>query len=706
MFSDLHGKDCVADDRPEVELGPSDARRIDGEEHQERHDRQEIVDLRRRVADLERELDLFRSLDESRRPRALPNLNSFGRVQQVIPWELDLATWCFTYVGRQAETMLGYPLSDWYSHGFWTARLHPEDRERAIRFCTETSQRGDDHEMFYRMLAKDGRVVWIHDVVSVVHGEHGQPKGLRGVLIDVTATLDREKAARRAREHLRLFETTIEQSAECIYITDAESRICYVNPAFERVTGYGSDEVMGRNPRLLKSGEQPPDVYRDLWQKLAAGDVWSGRFVNRHRDGSRFVVEGSISPIRGAEGNITHYVAVQHDITDELELRHQLGHSQRLESVGRLAGGVAHDFNNMLTPIFGYAELLLLERGNDPEVESTLGPLLEAASRARDLTRQLLAFSRKQVLQVQRVDLAALVGGFEKILRRTLREDIDVRLRLVPGTGSIEVDVGHIEQVLLNMVVNAQDAMPLGGRLTIETEERILDSGPSPGPEGIPEGPWAVLRVCDTGEGIDPEHLGRIFDPFFTTKALGQGTGLGLSTVHGIIAQHGGRIRVDSLPCVGTTFEVFLPRCDEPPRAVKPRRHDAWDIDRGDETILLVEDDDGVRQIIEKVLTRYGYHVHSAADPATALEQATELGAGLDLLLTDVVLPKLNGRQLYDRLAKRQPGLRVLYMTGYDDEVITRHGVLEPGVHLVGKPIEIRALIREIRQIFAAPPPG
>ena len=662
--------------------------------------------LRQRIAELERELALLR-LGGAPRPTAVRSIapHPHGNIQKVVPWELDLATWCFTYVGNRAEALLGYPVSDWYAEGFWIARLHPEDRDQAIRFCTEASRHGEDHEMVYRMQARDGRDVWVHDVVSVVPDAEGAPATLRGVLIDITAEQQREQVVRASRERLRLFEITIEQAGECIYITDAQSRICYVNPAFERVTGYTAEEVMGRNPRLLKSGEQSPEVYRQLKQMLAAGKVWTGRFVNRRSDGSRFVVEGSISPIRDTEGQVTHYVAVQHDITSEIELRRQLDHAQRLESVGHLAGGIAHDFNNMLTPIFGYAELLLLERGQESEVRAALDPLLEAASRARDLTCQLLAFSRRQVLQVQRVDLAALVKGFEKILRRTLREDIDLHLHLVPGTGSIEVDVGHIEQVLLNLAVNAQDAMPLGGQLHIETEERILDAGPSPGPPGIPEGPWVILRVRDTGSGIADEHLDRIFDPFFTTKEAGRGTGLGLSTVHGIIVQHGGQVKVTRPTGGGTSFEVFLPRCDEPPRVLRPKPDGAWDVDRGDETILLVEDDDGVRRIVEKVLTRYGYRVLSEGDPLRALARATEIGPELDLLLTDVVLPHLNGRQLYQKLAPRHPGLRVLYLTGYDDEVITRHGVLEPGVHLVAKPIEIRALVHEIRKVLAGPPP-
>jgi two-component system, cell cycle sensor histidine kinase and response regulator CckA len=384
-------------------------------------------------------------------------------------------------------------------------------------------------------------------------------------------------------------------------------------------------------------------------------------------------------------------------------LEQQFLHAQKMEAVGRLAGGLAHDFNNVLTAILGAVELGLLD------VPPTSGPLREeleiirdAAMRAKDLIRRLLAFSERQVLQPAVVDLNRLVTDIGKLLRRLIGEDVELVLARAPDLGAVRVDAGQIEQVLVNLAVNARDAMPAGGRLTIATANVELAGGDASPAPALPPGPYVRLEVTDTGTGMVAETRAHLFEPFFTTKPPGKGTGLGLATVYGIVHQSGGSVVVDSAPGRGATFHVYLPRVAEAPEVAASARAVVAPA-RGSETVLVAEDEQLVRLLVRKILQQAGYTVLVATGGAEALQLATQHAGPIDLLLTDVVMPEMSGRELMRQLAERRPATRVLYMSGYSDDAVAQHGVLDPGTALIQKPFTPEALARKVREVLDAP---
>ncbi len=500
---------------------------------------------------------------------------------------------------------------------------------------------------------------------------------------------------------LRRLGSAVHQSADSIVITDTSGNIEYVNPAFEKVTGYSSSEAIGQNPRILKSGKQDDAFYREMWTTITQGGVWSGRMVNRRKDGILFHEDATISPVQDEQGQIVHYVAVKKDITKEVALEEQLRQSQKMEAVGLLAGGVAHDLNNLLTPILGYGEMLLRSPGLDETYRRDVLEMVEAGKRARDLVRQLMAFGRKQVLEIKPLDLNEVVSGFRQLLRRTLHEDIHIDLVLEPVSKTVMADQRQMEQVLMNLAVNAQDAMPNGGTLTIETLEVELDGGHP----GLSPGRYVRLSVRDTGKGMDLETQSRIFEPFFTTKELGKGTGLGLATVYGIIKQHGGDIRVHSEPGDGTTFQIFLPaihRENSIGDRTMEKDPNLIPAVTGTGTILVAEDDPTVRQLTCSMLKTLGYRVLSGETAVECIHLASRSPQGIDLLLTDVVMPGMNGKELYFRLKESIPNLKVIFMSGHTSEVIVDRGVTEGGVEFLQKPFNLMSLAQKIHAMLAS----
>jgi PAS domain S-box-containing protein len=494
-------------------------------------------------------------------------------------WVLDPNEKKVLYVSPAYEEVWGRTCQSLYDRpDSFLDSVHPEDRE-AVRAADEQQRRGGRSEDEYRVVRPDGSVLWIYDRAFPIRDDTGRLTRVVGVAEDITER-------KRAEEKLKRLATAVEQSAESIIITDAEANILYVNPAFEHSTGYPGEEVLGRNPRLLKSGKQDQSFYRGMWETLSRGEVWAGRLINRKKDGTLFEEEGTISPIRDATGKVVNYVAVKRDVTREVALEGQLRQSQRMESVGRLAGGIAHDFNNLLTAINGYGDLALrMLKGEDP-LRRHLEEIKKAGERATALTRQLLAFSRKQVLQPKVLDLNAVVSDLHKMLARLIGEDVSLRLSLDPQLGQVQADPGQIEQVIVNLSVNSRDAMPKGGDLTIETANVVLSEAEAAQADVAP-GAYATLSVADTGCGMDEETLARVFEPFFTTKEVGKGTGLGLSTVYGIVRQSGGGIRVSSKAGRGTTFRVYLPHVNAAVVETEERDAERTSLD-GSETILLV----------------------------------------------------------------------------------------------------------------------
>jgi two-component system cell cycle sensor histidine kinase/response regulator CckA len=488
--------------------------------------------------------------------------------------------------------------------------------------------------------------------------------------------------------------TAVEQADEAIVITDPSSSILYVNPSFERVSGYTRAELIGRNPRILHSGQHDAAFYQAMWSTLLAGQTWHGALMNRRKDGSLFEEDAAITPIRDAAGAVVSYVGVKRDITRERFLEAQLRQSQKMEAVGQLAGGIAHDFNNLITAIRGYSELV--RESLPPGDRDDIDQVVLAADRAAELTRQMLAFSRRQVLQPRIVGPAEIVEGIAPMLRRLLGEHIELTVHAAPDVGHIRVDPSGLEQIIVNLAVNARDAMPGGGRLVIETTNAEIDVRSQPAHAEMTPGPYVVLRVTDTGCGMDEGTRARAFEPFFTTKEPGSGTGMGLATVYGIVRQSGGEIDLHSGLGQGTTFEIYLPRVDEEAITVAVTT-EAAAVPRGSETILLVEDEGGVRTFARRVLEELGYTVLEASDGVEATEHAATHTGRIDLLVTDVVMPRMGGPEVAERLRAARPGLPILFMSGFPGNAVGGADLTQPGAPVLAKPFTREGLGRAVR---------
>ncbi len=506
-------------------------------------------------------------------------------------------------------------------------------------------------------------------------------------------------ARARLNEERQRLSAAIEQAAEGVIITDTEGTIVYVNPAFERITGYSHDEAVGQTPRILKSGKHDAAFYEELWATIRAGGMWHGRFVNRKKDGAFYTAESTITSVRNGSGTIVNYVDVQRDVTRELQLEEQYRQAQKMEAVGQLAAGIAHDFNNLLTAINGFAELMRLQLSPEDSLREMTDKILGAGQRAADLVKQLLAFSRKQVIEPKVLDLNDVVANMHTMLRRIIGEDIELTTVLAPDLWPVKVDPAQIEQVIVNLVVNARDAMPNGGRLTIETAREV------PGRDDIARylesqpGDYVLLAVSDTGIGMSEEVKAHIFEPFFTTKDVGKGTGLGLATVYGIVKQSGGNIEVYSKEGQGTTFKIYLPRAEEvAPTSV--RQEVRAEIPSGSETILLVEDDRGVRELARRVLHRQGYTLLEARNGEEAWQLSTRHPGPIHLLLTDVVMPGVGGKALAEQMAQARSELKIIFMSGYTDDALGRRGRLGPSVAFLQKPFSPMDLARKVRVVL------
>ena len=532
--------------------------------------------------------------------------------------------------------------------------------------------------------------------IHPVRDEAGRVSRVAVVGLDITERKRAEEALRRSEEQSRAL---IDSARDVIFALSPGGTFVALNPAFEKLTGWPREEWMGKTFTDVLHPDDVPAA-RELFAKILRSEPPpSAQFRFRSREGGYLVGEITAS-IPGQDGRL---LGIVRDITDRVRLEDQLRQAQKMEAVGRLAGGVAHDFNNLLTAIGGYSELLLSDLAPGDPRRADVEEIKRATERAASLTRQLLAFSRRQVLQPRVLDLNVVVGGAEKLLRRLIGEDIRLVTRFEPALGAVRADAGQVEQVVMNLAVNARDAMPAGGTLTVETRNadvtvarRTEEQAP------MPPGRYVELRVSDTGVGIDAETRRHIFEPFFTTREKGTGTGLGLATVYGIVKQSGGFIWVDSEPGRGATFTIHLPQVAEGVETAEPGRPVRTSI-AGTETVLLVEDEAAVRTVARESLRIHGYRVIEAPDGEVALRVAADAGAGIDLLLTDVVMPGLSGPALADRLRAERPGIRVLYMSGYTDDALGPHGVLEPGLNYLQKPFAPEVLAQKVRQVLDLP---
>ncbi len=595
----------------------------------------------------------------------------------------------------EAERIHGTPRTRALGENFVDTFVAREFRTEAREAMAQVVAGTPAEARTYEMITASGGTRPVRWILTPLRSAGGPVSGV------IAAGTDQSER-RELENQLEKLARAVEHSPISILITDADGVIEYVNPRFCETSGYARPEVVGSNPRILKSGRQPESFYREMWEVISSGREWRGEIVNRRKNGDVFVERAAIAPVTGPDGRITHYVGLKEDVTEVRKLEAQFRQSQKMEAVGRLAGGVAHDFNNLLTAISGFTNLALRGMPEKEPRRRHLEEVLRAADRAGNVTRQLLAFSRKQIHQPRVIDLNEILTEMTAMIRRLIGEDVKLTTSAAPDLGRVKADPGQIEQVMLNLIVNARDAMPEGGALTIHTDNVELDDAFVREHPGSAAGPHVVLAVRDSGCGMDPETLSHVFEPFFTTKKADKGTGLGLATVYGIVKQSSGYVDVESAPGQGTLFRIFLPRVEAAAeeRSAAPFRSE-WK--RGRETVLLVEDNDGVRELLGQVLASVGYTVLTAENGDRALEVAEDRSRPIDLLLTDVVMPGMNGRDLARRLVVGRHDCRVLYMSGYTADAIVRYGVLDKDLAFIQKPFVPSELVAKVRAVLDAP---
>ena len=556
-----------------------------------------------------------------------------------------------------------------------------------------------------KIISPDGQEK-IYDVIKKsIFNKDGTRKGL--------LVLGRDNSGWKKHEaELQMLKAAVEQTVEGIVISDHGGTILYVNPAFEQITGYDLTGIIGENFSILKSDQHDDRFYAEIWNNINQGKVWQGRILNRKRNGELFTEEMTISPIRDKFGQIINFVSITQDISEQLQLERenalleeQFHHAQKTESVGRLAGGVAHDFNNILTPILAYSDMALRDDTLSKQYRDVFLQIIEAGKRARDIVQQLLMFSRKQMVQVEPMNLNRVLCCFEELLRRTIRENITMELLLDPRQPVVMADKGRLEQVIMNLVINAQDAMPDGGMLLIETR-KITVNITRDNFQGIAPGDYLLLEISDTGVGMDKNTVDSVFEPFFTTKEKEKGTGLGMATVFGIIKQFGGEIRVYSVVGEGTRFAIYLPVVEKAEVAginegvVPVSKSYSVSAGRFERLILNVEDDRQVRELTCHVLKNAGYSVICAENGQKALELVNNQDRVIDLLVTDVIMPGINGKELFERLSVIYPNMRVIYLSGYGEEILTDEDTLKEDVTFIQKPFSVEKLTVAVEKVL------
>ncbi len=638
---------------------------------------QDTTDRRRTEAELRKTSDVLRAVTDGTSDAVFVK-DLYGRYLLFNPAAAQ-------FVGRKVEEVIGRDDTDLF--GPADAELIME-RDRRVMMSGQPETEEEE-------LTAAGVTRTYLAMKAPYRNQEGKLLGVIGISRDIT---DRK----RAEDVLRMRDRAIQAVTQGILITDPhqpDNPIIYASPSFERLTGYAESEVLGRNCRFLQGTDTDPEAVAQLREAIHAGRDCTVEIRNYKQDGTPFWSEVSVSPVKDDHGRLTQFVGIQSDITARRNLEGQLLQSQKMEAIGQMAGGVAHDFNNLLTIILGYSEMLLDALSPDDRLRSLVEEIQKAGERSASLTRQLLAFSRKQVLAPTILDMNEVVRDTEKMLRRIIGEDVHLKTVLHPQLDNIKADRGQLEQSLLNLAVNARDAMPRGGKLTIETANIELDPSYPQTHSGVRPGHYVLLAMTDSGEGMTPEVKQRIFEPFFTTKAPGKGTGLGLAVVHGFVKQTDGHIEVYSELGHGTSIKIYLPVFEGAPRAVSSRGNAAG-TPTGTETILLVEDEEAVRAFSRHVLQGCGYHVLEASNGDEALRIVAKYPETIHLLLTDVVMPGMGGRKLAEQLIALRPLIKVLYVSGYTDDAVVRHGILHDQVNFLQKPFMPLALANKIREVL------
>ena len=599
------------------------------------------------------------------------------------------------YNSLSYQKVLGYSPKELQASSSFE-QIHPDDRERVKKAAEEARRSGIGKTLEYRLRHKNGTWLVLESTSSVIRNAKGEPEKLVIVNRDITERKRAEEALRRSESGFR---SVVEDAPYGIYRTSLTGQFLQVNPALQKMLGYESTEELLRrdlrNHIFRHAGE-----YQRLTELLACTEEIKDLEMEwKRQDGTPITVRCSGRCINDENGVPAYFEVFAEDVTEKRVLEKQLRMAQKMEAIGRLSGGIAHDFNNLLGVIIGYSGVLKKQLGPGNALCEHALEIEKAGQRAASLTKQLLAFSRQQVLTPAVLNLNSLATDMEKMLPRLLGEDIEVSLTLDPELGNVKADQSQIEQVIMNLAVNARDAMPTGAKMQVQTSNVQLDQAYTWNHPGSKVGEYVLLAVTDTGMGMDAGTLTHIFEPFFTTKERGKGTGLGLATVYGVVKQSNGYIWVDSAPGKGASFQIYLPRHVGEPGADEPK-NDSGEKLRGSETILLVEDAEPLRKLAQAFLEAGGFRVLPAESGESALEVAARFGGTFDLLLTDVVMPGMNGRVLAEQLSPRQPGIKVLYMSGYTDSFIAGHGVLDPKTHLLHKPFTEEVLIRKVREVL------
>ena len=593
------------------------------------------------------------------------------------------------------QKVLGYSAEDLKSSSGYE-QIHPDDRERVKKGVEVARKTGEAPLLEYRIRHKDGSWRVLESTCTVIRSAKGEPEKLLIVNRDISGRKRAEEALRHSEAGFR---SVVENAPYGIYRVSLGGQLLQINPALQKMLGYPSPEELLR-ANLATDVYRHPGEYERMIQLFGSLEEFKDVEAEwRRKDGAPITVRCSGRRVKDQSGVPAYLEFFAEDVTERRVLERQLRMAQKMEAVGRLSGGIAHDFNNLLGVIIGYSRVVRKQLGKDSPLSEHVEEVEKAGQRAAELTKQLLAFSRQQVLTPAVLNLNAVVKELCKMLPRLLGEDIDVTTALAEDLGQVKADQGQIEQVIVNLAVNARDAMPQGGRLKIETANVQLDENFTWNHPGSRVGRYVMLGVTDSGIGMSPETQAQIFEPFFTTKERGKGTGLGLATVYGVVKQSGGYISVDSAPGKGASFRVYLPRTEEAvvqPAASVPVDQPA----RGSETILLVEDAEPLRKLAQSFLEARGFRVLTAPNGEEALQLAVQNPEPIHLLLTDVVMPGMNGRVLAEQLGPRQPGMKVIYMSGYTDSFIAGHGVLNPGTHLLHKPFNEETLIAKVREVL------
>jgi len=617
-------------------------------------------------------------------------------------WDWNLVTGRIWWNRQQFELLGLDPDTTTAALDVWLNSIHPDDRPRMLRGVEELSASGATlTQGEYRFVRADGSVRFVMDRACIERDDSGRPRRVVGVMADVTAQRTALEALKKSEERFREMTTAVDQ---VFWLVNHDgSKVLYVSPAYENIWGR-SREGLYSNARRFTDAIHEDDRERvKAHLPLAFAGKYNEVYRVRRPDDTIVWIHDRGFPIRDASGAVIRIAGVATDITALRQLEQQLAEAQRLESVGRLAGGIAHDFNNLLTVILSSVQMMTARLppgvGNQDDLEA----IRAAGERAARLTSQLLAFARRQVIAPAKVDLNELARQMERLLCRVIGEPIELRTVLEPRPCTVVADRAQLEQVFVNMAINARDAMPDGGRLTIETRHVALGPDGQECPAEVAPGPYAALVISDTGPGISSDALPHIFEPFFSTKPAGQGTGLGLATCYGIVRQAGGVILVDTAPGKGTTFRILLPRVDEPAASAEPPSLPRGS--NGSETVLFVEDEPAVRRIGVRILAEHGYRVLEAGSAAEALQVAASHGGPIHLLMTDMVMPHMGGAELARKLLEQRPALRVLYTSGYTQSAVVEDPS-DARVAFLGKPYVVETLLDKVRALLDAPAPA